>query len=321
MGTRDELASLVTLLDATGARPLIDRDAADGRRPATASPRWPRATSSARSSSPADDGTHLVTGAGSGIGAVLARPARTSAATTSCCWPARPSAADDLRGRRCRARPSCVADLADAGRGRRRWPTSCPTGSTRVVHAAGVVDLGPVADLSTADLAASSSTSTCVAPAVLTRLCLPALRAARGTVVFVNSGAGLSRQPEWSAYAASKFGLRALADSLRARGAGARRPRHHRLPRPHRHADAAEGARAGGQRVRRVDVDPPDDRRRRDPARARPAGTTRRSATSDPPALALRGPRTWGVGGQAGSSRKTRSRRSVIRCWYSRYPP
>jgi NAD(P)-dependent dehydrogenase (short-subunit alcohol dehydrogenase family) len=35
-------------------------------------------------------------------------------------------------------------------------------------------------------------------------------------VVFVNSGAGLSASPHWAAYAASKFGLRALADALRA---------------------------------------------------------------------------------------------------------
>ena len=55
-----------------------------------------------------------------------------------------------------------------------------------------------------------------VAPAVLTRVALPALRAARGTVVFVNSGAGLSASPQWSAYAASKHALKALADALRA---------------------------------------------------------------------------------------------------------
>ena len=54
-----------------------------------------------------------------------------------------------------------------------------------------------------------------VAPALLTRAVLPQLRAARGTVVFVNSGAGLRANPAWSAYAASKFGLRALADALR----------------------------------------------------------------------------------------------------------
>ncbi|MCW2867267.1 MAG: short-chain dehydrogenase/reductase, partial [Marmoricola sp.] len=54
-----------------------------------------------------------------------------------------------------------------------------------------------------------------LAPAELTRIALPALRSARGTVVFVNSGAGLRANPGWSAYAASKFGLRALADALR----------------------------------------------------------------------------------------------------------
>ena len=50
----------------------------------------------------------------------------------------------------------------------------------------------------------------------LTRLLLPALRRARGHVVFINSGAGFTGRAGWSAYAASKFGLRALADSLRA---------------------------------------------------------------------------------------------------------
>ena len=58
------------------------------------------------------------------------------------------------------------------------------------------------------------------APAVLTAHLLPALRAAHGTVVFVSSSAGLVANARWSAYAASKFGLRALADSLRAEEAG-----------------------------------------------------------------------------------------------------
>ena len=51
---------------------------------------------------------------------------------------------------------------------------------------------------------------------VLTRLLLPAVRRARGLFVFVNSSAGLTASADWSAYAASKFGLRAFADSLRA---------------------------------------------------------------------------------------------------------
>lgn len=54
-----------------------------------------------------------------------------------------------------------------------------------------------------------------VAPAELTRHFLPQLRVAHGHVVFVNSGAGLSAHADWSAYAASKHGLKALADSLR----------------------------------------------------------------------------------------------------------
>jgi short-subunit dehydrogenase len=84
-----------------------------------------------------------------------------------------------------------------------------------VVHAAGVVELGLVADLRLEDLT-EQLTVNLVAPAVLTKALLPALRSAGGTVVLVNSGAGLNANPEWSAYAASKFGLRAFADSLRA---------------------------------------------------------------------------------------------------------
>ncbi|MFD4438120.1 SDR family NAD(P)-dependent oxidoreductase, partial [Bacillus safensis] len=50
----------------------------------------------------------------------------------------------------------------------------------------------------------------------LTRLLLPALRAACGHVVLINSGAGLRANPGWGAYAASKFALRAFGDALRA---------------------------------------------------------------------------------------------------------
>ena len=40
-----------------------------------------------------------------------------------------------------------------------------------------------------------------------------ALRAAQGHVVFINSGAGIRANPGWGAYAASKFGLRALGNT------------------------------------------------------------------------------------------------------------
>jgi len=83
-----------------------------------------------------------------------------------------------------------------------------------VVHAAGVIELGALADQPLAHVTDQLAVNL-VAPAELTRAVLPAVRAAGGTVVFLNSGAGLTAHPDWSAYAASKFGLRAVADSLR----------------------------------------------------------------------------------------------------------
>lgn len=84
-----------------------------------------------------------------------------------------------------------------------------------VVHSAGVVELGRIAELEADDWIDQLMVNL-VGAAELTRLLLPALRAARGHVVFVNSGSGLRAQPGWAAYAASKHGLRALADALRA---------------------------------------------------------------------------------------------------------
>ncbi|AGP31230.1 short chain dehydrogenase [Corynebacterium terpenotabidum Y-11] len=49
----------------------------------------------------------------------------------------------------------------------------------------------------------------------LTRLLLPALRAAGGAVITVNSGSGHRSAPGMSQYAGSKFALRAFTDALR----------------------------------------------------------------------------------------------------------
>jgi short-subunit dehydrogenase len=156
--------------------------------------------------------THLLTGAGSGIGAVLAE--RLLERGDSLVLLARSTErAHDLRSDLPDA-TVLVADLADAATVE-GVADQLPEQIDSVVHAAGVVDLGPVAELSVEDWQSQLAVNL-LAPAVLTRLCLPALRATRGTVVFVNSGAGLVAHPHWAAYAASKFGLRALADSLRA---------------------------------------------------------------------------------------------------------
>jgi short-subunit dehydrogenase len=153
--------------------------------------------------------THLVTGAGSGIGRLVAERLIERGEDV---WAVARSTerAHDLRADLAGA-TVLVADLS--------WPESVesldlPESLDSVVHAAGVVELGRVADLSVEDWAVQLRVNL-VAPAALTRVTLPALRAARGTVVFVNSSAGLQAHPGWSAYAASKHGLRALADSVR----------------------------------------------------------------------------------------------------------
>ncbi|WP_067694993.1 SDR family oxidoreductase [Nocardia jejuensis] len=83
-----------------------------------------------------------------------------------------------------------------------------------LVHNAGIADLGTIADSSVAQWR-NTLEANLIAVAELTRLLLPALRAAGGHVVLINSGAGLRANPGWGVYAASKFGLRAFGDALR----------------------------------------------------------------------------------------------------------
>lgn len=84
-----------------------------------------------------------------------------------------------------------------------------------VVHCAGVCELGRVAETAAADWQAALDVNL-LAPVTLTNLLLPALRAAGGHVVYLNSGAGYRANPEWGTYAASKFAARAWCDALRA---------------------------------------------------------------------------------------------------------
>jgi len=155
-------------------------------------------------------GVHLLTGAGSGIGAVLA--ARLLERGDDVVLLARSAArAEELVA----AHPRARAVVADLRRPESLDQIALPERLDSLVHAAGVVDLGPVAELSTHSWI-EQTTVNLVAPAVLTREALPALRSARGTVVLINSGAGLFAHPHWSAYAASKHGLKGFADSLRA---------------------------------------------------------------------------------------------------------
>jgi short-subunit dehydrogenase len=159
--------------------------------------------------------THLVTGAGSGIGTAVAAAlhgrgddlvllARTD------------ERADELAERF----PGCrtiVVDLADPDAVDRI--SGIPERLDSLLHVAGIVELAPVAELDARHLREQLDVNL-VSPALLTRACLPAIRAVQGLVVFVNSAAGLSVGTSWAAYGASKFGLRALADALRAEEMG-----------------------------------------------------------------------------------------------------
>lgn len=83
-----------------------------------------------------------------------------------------------------------------------------------LVHAAARADKRSVESASPEDWRAQMDLNVHV-PAELTRLLLPALRAAEGLAVFVNSGAGIHSYGDNVIYAATKHALYALADGLR----------------------------------------------------------------------------------------------------------
>jgi NADP-dependent 3-hydroxy acid dehydrogenase YdfG len=156
----------------------------------------------------------LVTGASRGIGAATAR---LIADTHDVLLGGRDKTAlEALATSLPRARPWPVdltdpAALAEAAAGIDRLDV--------LVHSAGQVAIAPLAD-TPADEWRRLLDVNVVAVAELTRLLLPALRAARGRVILVNSGQGRQAGARWGAYAASKFALRAYADVLREEESG-----------------------------------------------------------------------------------------------------
>ena len=110
-----------------------------------------------------------------------------------------------------------VGDLADPDK--LSWAfshQSLPERVDSLLHIAGVVDLGPVGELTPKSWRHQLNVNL-IAPAELTRHFLPQLRAARGPRGLRQLRRGpAARTPTGRAYAASKHGLKALADSLRA---------------------------------------------------------------------------------------------------------
>ena len=153
--------------------------------------------------------TSLITGAGGGIGSAIAEAL---APTHTLLLAGRPSARLDAVATRLGA-TTWPLDLAD--------PESIEAAAEPLaeldvlVHNAGVAYPGRVGESVPEQWRASFEINVTGAVA-LTLALLPALRAARGQVIFINSGAGLNVSPGLAAYSASKFAQRAFADSLRA---------------------------------------------------------------------------------------------------------
>jgi NADP-dependent 3-hydroxy acid dehydrogenase YdfG len=156
--------------------------------------------------------TYLITGATRGIGRAvvdeladedLILAGRDGEALSTLCKSlrsARPMLVD-------LARPGAIAAAVNGA--------GLPDRLDGIVHSAGMNRLGRIAELEPADWSDQFAVNV-VAIAELTRVVLPALREARGTVVFVNSGSGRRVAGAGSgAYAATKHALVAVAEALR----------------------------------------------------------------------------------------------------------
>lgn len=83
-----------------------------------------------------------------------------------------------------------------------------------LVHSAGVFEAGRLAESTDEDFTRSFAINV-TAIASLTRAFLPALDAAKGRVVMINSGSGRRGSATTPVYTATKFALNGLAESLR----------------------------------------------------------------------------------------------------------
>jgi NADP-dependent 3-hydroxy acid dehydrogenase YdfG len=153
----------------------------------------------------ADRPTALVTGASRGIGrAIAVELGRTHHILVG----GRDAAAVEAVVSQLPAAEPFLADLAQGE------PPALPDRLDVLVHSAGVEEGGTVEETELETWRRVFEVNV-FAVAALTRRALPALRAAGGLVVMINSGSGLASGPGGGVYAGSKFALLALTDALR----------------------------------------------------------------------------------------------------------
>ena len=162
--------------------------------------------------------TAIVTGATSGVGRAIALDLASAGAHVM------------LVARREKALKELVTSILENGGSAGAWPTDLGkddsvehlaaivretvSGVDVLVHSAGIFTLGVTEAASVHDLDAQYRINI-RGPFLLTQKLIPALRHAKGQVVFVNSTAGKSARAGVGSYAASKHALKAVADSLR----------------------------------------------------------------------------------------------------------
>jgi NADP-dependent 3-hydroxy acid dehydrogenase YdfG len=169
------------------------------------------------SSSQLHDHNCVVTGASSGIGRAIA-VALASAGATVCAVARR---RDELQATADRANGAGRFSLYKADlvvdeqlAALTRALLAREDGVDVLVHSAGAISLGDLETASVRDLDRQYAANV-RAPYLLTQSLLPALRARRGQIVFINSTVGLVARGNVSQFAATQHALKAIADSLR----------------------------------------------------------------------------------------------------------
>lgn len=168
----------------------------------------------------------VITGASKGIGAALARRAVAEGVRVALIarTPAPLEALAHDLGELASAHP-CDLSSADAvAEVARQVTVALGQVPDMLVNNAGLFQLAPVESMSPEDFSAVVQTNL-VAPFLLTRALLPGMRArGSGSIVTLGSIADRNVFPENGAYAASKYGLRALHEAMRLelRGSGVR---------------------------------------------------------------------------------------------------
>jgi NADP-dependent 3-hydroxy acid dehydrogenase YdfG len=161
--------------------------------------------------------TCVVTGASSGIGREIAIELGSAGANVCAIARRRGELEETARrsGERGRIQPY-VADLIDDQEVADlvRILLERESGVDALIHSAGEISRGSLATAAINDLDRQYAANV-RAPYLLTQRLLPALCAAEGEIVFVNSTAGLNARANSGQFAATQHALRAIADSLR----------------------------------------------------------------------------------------------------------